>query len=34
MFYREHLAWGGSADATQGRQRALAEILVGIDTED
>jgi hypothetical protein len=33
-FYRDRLAWGGSADSTQGRQRALAELLAGIDTKE
>ena len=26
-FYRDHLAWGGNSDRTNGRQRRLAEIL-------
>jgi hypothetical protein len=26
-FYRDHLAWGGQSDRTNGRQRRLAEIL-------
>lgn len=26
-FYRDHLAWGGDSDRTNGRQRRLAEIL-------
>jgi hypothetical protein len=29
-FYREHLAFGGPEDSTNGRQRVLAEILNGI----
>jgi hypothetical protein len=33
-FYRDHLAWGGANDSTQGRQRALAEILTGIETQE
>src|SRR5258708_16963500 len=30
-FYRDHLAWGGPADSTGGRQRALAAFLDDID---
>lgn len=30
-FYRDHLAWGGPADPTHGRQRALADLLGGIE---
>ena len=33
-FYRDHLAWGGTSDSTNGRQRALAEILAGFDTKE
>jgi hypothetical protein len=33
-FYRDHLAWGGPDDSTQGRQRALADILSGTKTQD
>lgn len=33
-FYRDHLAWGGPAESTQGRQPALAKILEGVEAED
>jgi hypothetical protein len=33
-FYRDHLAWGGPNESTGGRQRALAEILTGIETQE
>ena len=33
-FYCQHLAWGGQSDTTQGKQRALAEILRGIQSEE
>jgi len=33
-FYRDHLAWGGSNDSTQGRQRVLAEVLAGINANE
>ena len=33
-FYRQHLAWGGKGDTTRGKQRALAEILCGINTHE
>ena len=33
-FYCQHLAWGGQGDATRGKQRALAEILRGIQSQE
>jgi hypothetical protein len=33
-FYRDHLAWGGPVDSTQGRQKMLAEVLAAHPSED
>jgi hypothetical protein len=34
MFYRDHLAWGGSVDTTSGRQQQLAEILETVEADE
>ncbi|HEV7676344.1 MAG TPA: hypothetical protein VGQ12_17570 [Candidatus Angelobacter sp.] len=34
VFYRDHLAWGGNSDRTNGRQRRLAEILAEHGSDD
>jgi hypothetical protein len=33
-FYRDHLAWGGAEDSTGGRQRALANILGEVESQE
>lgn len=33
-FYRDHLAWGGAEESTGGRQRALADILSEIESQE